>query len=91
MSVFFLNRLGHQPDQPVTRRFVIAAILQHDMSTPTGGPANMRVRDTHDDEHLLTADEFSPETWRSISVGTILEVQVMEQVRVWSGPRLVET
>ena len=89
MSVFFLNRIGQCPEQPTTRRLVIAAIIGRAGSTPTGGPASIRVHDTHGDEHLLTADEFSPPTWGNIRVGTILEMEVLEHVHVWSGPHVV--
>lgn len=89
MSVFFLNRLGQRTEQPTTRRLVIATIMRREDSTPTGGAANMRVQDTHGDEHLLTADEFSPPTWRKIRVGTILEMEVLEHVHIWSGPHVV--
>jgi|GEM_PF-1741658 len=89
MSVLFLNRIGQANDNPVTRRFVVADILYRRAGTPTGGPASMNIRDAQGNEHLLTADEFSPRIWEAIRVGTILELQVVEQIRVWSGPRVV--
>lgn len=89
MSVLFLNRITQPNDKPITRRFVVAAILHRHSGTPTGGPASMNVQDTQGNEHLLTADEFSPRIWEAIRVGTILELQVVEQIHVWSGPRVV--